>query len=78
MATSANDFENIYVGEVMKVIPHPNADRLRVISVSLGDRVIEPIVCGAFNFESGDKVALAIPGARIAKNIHRGHLKTRF
>ena len=32
--------------------------------------MIEPVVCGAFNFGAGDMVALALPGASITQNIH--------
>lgn len=55
---------------VTKIEKHPNADRLRVIELSDGITAIAPIVCGAFNFEVGDMVALALPGAKIAHNIH--------
>lgn len=60
----------IIAAKVTKVIKHPNADRLRVISLTDGQRTIEPVVCGAFNFTVGDMVALALPGATIAQNIH--------
>jgi tRNA-binding EMAP/Myf-like protein len=56
--------------KVLGVTKHPNADRLRVIKLSVGDRVIDPVVCGAFNFEAGDVVALALPGAKISQNVH--------
>lgn len=61
---------NIIAAKVIKIEKHPNADRLRVISLTDGKRIIEPVVCGAFNFEEGDIVALALPGATIAQNIH--------
>lgn len=61
----AQVFDNIIVAEVTKVEKHPNADRLRVIELSDGTKVIAPIVCGAWNFDVGAKVALALPGAKI-------------
>lgn len=61
---------HIIAAKVTKIESHPNADRLRVISLTDGLRTIEPVVCGAFNFDVGDIVALALPGATIAKNIH--------
>jgi len=67
--TSAN-FDGIIAVKVLDVQKHPNADRLRIVKVDAGDRIIEPIVCGAFNFEAADIVALALPGAKIAQNIH--------
>ena len=64
------NFEGIIVAEVTAVEKHPNADRLRLITLTDGQNQIGPIVCGAFNFEAGAKVALALPGAKIARNIH--------
>lgn len=60
----------IIAAKVTKVEKHPNADRLRVITLTDGVRTIEPVVCGAFNFDVGHIVALALPGAHIARNIH--------
>lgn len=65
---SADD--KIIAARVLKIEKHPNADRLRVITLTDGTRTIEPVVCGAFNFEVGAIVPLALPGARIAQNIH--------
>ncbi len=64
------DFKNIFAAEVVGIQKHPNADRLRVVKLDAGDRIIEPVVCGAFNFGVGDIVALALPGAEIKQNIH--------
>ncbi len=61
----------IVAAKVIKIEKHPNADRLRIISLDIGSEdPVEPVVCGAFNFETGDMVVLALPGAKIAKNIH--------
>jgi phenylalanyl-tRNA synthetase beta chain len=60
----------IIAAKVVKIEKHPNADRLRVVSLFDGSKTIEPVVCGAFNFSEGDIVALALPGAKIAQNIH--------
>ncbi len=61
---------NIIAAKVIKIEKHPNADRLRVISLFDGQKDISPIVCGAFNFSEGDIVALALPGAVISHNVH--------
>lgn len=68
--TSSPSFDKIVVAKVVKVEKHPNADRLRVITLDIGGQIIEPIVCGAFNFDTGAVVALALPGAFIPQNIH--------
>ena len=59
-----SDYAGIVVGKVLEVNVHPGADRLRVCRVSDGARTIN-VVCGAENFEPGDKVPLALPGARL-------------
>jgi phenylalanyl-tRNA synthetase beta chain len=51
------------VGRVLAVDAHPNADRLRVCQVEVGEGQARQIVCGAWNFEAGATVAVALPGA---------------
>ncbi len=51
------------VGTVLDVEKHPNADRLRVCQVDVGEGDARQIVCGAWNFEAGATVAVALPGA---------------
>ena len=60
----------ILTAEVRAIDPHPNADRLQLVTVHTGSAEISPVVCGATNFKVGDIVALALPGAHIPKNIH--------
>ena len=55
-------FENMVVGVILAVNPHPNADKLRVCTVDLGSETKE-IVCGGINLEVGMRVAVAVPGA---------------
>ncbi len=57
-------FENIVVGEILEVLPHPNADKLRVCRVNTGDGEHD-IVCGGSNLAAGMKVIVAIPGAMV-------------
>lgn len=64
------NFVGILAAKVVEIQKHPNADRLRIIKLDIGNKIIEPVVCGAFNFEAGNMVALALPGAIINKNIH--------
>ena len=51
------------VGRVVEVEAHPNADRLRVCQVDVGEGDARQIVCGAWNFAAGATVAVALPGA---------------
>jgi phenylalanyl-tRNA synthetase beta chain len=55
--------DGFVVGHVLDVQPHPDADRLRVCSVALGDDEPATIVCGAPNVAAGQTVAVAKPGA---------------
>ncbi len=60
-------WEGIYVGEVLEVKPHPNADKLVIAVVDYGKGPVESVT-GAPNIKIGDrgfKVAVAEPGARI-------------
>ena len=58
----ARKFDNMLLGVIKEVLPHPNADMLRVCKVDLGDGIYE-IVCGGSNLEVGMKVAVACPGS---------------
>ena len=60
--STAEGWEGIVVVEITKVGPHPNADRLRLATVSTGDEEIT-VVCGAPNLNEGDKVAFAPVGS---------------
>lgn len=52
----------VYVGEVLAIDPHPDADKVRVCQVDSGTGPTQ-IICGAWNFETGATVAVARPGA---------------
>lgn len=54
----------IIVGEVKKVHPHPNADRLQLAEVNIKSGVVT-VVCGAPNIEVGQKVAVCLDGATL-------------
>jgi phenylalanyl-tRNA synthetase beta chain len=51
------------VGRVVAAAKHPNADRLQLCRVDVGEREPVQIVCGAWNFGAGATVAVALPGA---------------
>ena len=53
------------VGRVVEAGKHPNADRLQLCSVDVGEGEPRQIVCGAWNFGVGATVAVALPGARL-------------
>lgn len=51
------------VAQILESSQHPNADRLSVCKVDDGSGLPRQIVCGAKNYQVGDKVPLALPGA---------------
>ncbi len=55
--------EFFVVGRILAAEPHPNADRLRVCRVAVGEGDVAEIVCGAPNVAEGQTVAVAQPGA---------------
>ena len=56
-------FSNVVVGEVIECAQHPDADKLRVTKVNVGEADLLDIVCGAPNCRQGLKVAVAKVGA---------------
>ena len=57
------DWQNVVVGELLSVEPHPRADRLSLTRVTIGDGEPLEIVCGATNIAAGQRVPVALPGA---------------
>jgi phenylalanyl-tRNA synthetase beta chain len=62
---SGPQLDNVVVGEVLSKNPHPEADRLSVCTVEVGSDEPATIVCGATNFSPGDRVPVALPGAKL-------------
>lgn len=58
-------YDKIVVGVIGEVLPHPNADKLRICRVDIGDGEIKEIVCGGSNLEAGMRVVVACPGAMV-------------
>ena len=62
-------WNKVLVGEVLEVVPHPNADKLRLTRVSIGNGEPLGIVCGAPNVRAGLKVAVATIGADLGEGM---------
>jgi phenylalanyl-tRNA synthetase beta chain len=57
-------WEKVFVGQIVAINPHPNADRLTLPTVDLGTEQ-QTVVCGAPNLKVGDKVVFAYVGAQL-------------
>lgn len=66
---AAPAFSHVVVGRVVSVAPHPQADKLRVADVSLGQGEARQIVCGARNVAPGIRVPVALPGALLSNGV---------
>lgn len=69
------DWQGIQVAHVEKVAPHPNADRLRLVTLDTGAPERPVVVCGAPNVAEGQKIAYAAVGARV-RDGHSGEWTT--
>jgi phenylalanyl-tRNA synthetase beta chain len=65
------------VGRVLEAGKHPNADRLQLCQVDVGEGSPRQIVCGAWNFGAGATVAVALPGAVLANGTTLAATKLR-
>ena len=65
------------VGHVLEAEKHPDADRLQLTSVDVGEDRPYSIVCGAWNFGAGAKVAVALPGATLPNGLTLERRKLR-
>src|ERR1041385_5978566 len=63
--TRGAKIDNVIVSQITASSRHPNADRLTVCEVDDASGAKRQIVCGATNYKVGDKVPLALPGAKL-------------
>ena len=63
--TRGANIDKVIVSQITASSRHPNADRLTVCEVDDGSGTKRQIVCGATNYKVGDKVPLALPGAKL-------------
>jgi phenylalanyl-tRNA synthetase beta chain len=63
VADDGDNLARFVVGRVVSADAHPNADRLQLCQVDVGNAEPQQIVCGAWNFGAGATVAVGLPGA---------------
>lgn len=63
--TVKGGLKGLVIGEVLTCAKHPNADKLSVTTVDVGNGKVLPIVCGAPNVAAGQRVVVAVPGATV-------------
>ena len=69
--------DKVVIAIVKSFEQHPNADKLRLCQVDDGTEAPRQIICGAMNFQPGDKVPLALPGAVMPGNFEIKESKLR-
>ncbi|MBT4096467.1 MAG: phenylalanine--tRNA ligase subunit beta, partial [Gemmatimonadetes bacterium] len=67
----------VIVGHVLEASQHPNADRLSVCTVDVGEATPRTIVCGAPNVASGQRVPVILPGSTLPDGSKIGEAKLR-
>lgn len=73
----AERFTHVVVAEVVSVEKHPEADRLKLCKVDVGQPALLDIVCGAANVKPGMRVPCAMVGATLPNNINITRSKIR-
>lgn len=71
------EVSKVYTGKITKIQPHPNADKLVVCSINIGDPEDIQIVTGAANVGENDIVPVAVVGARLAGGVKIKKTKLR-
>jgi len=75
--TRGSRIEQVIVSQIVASSRHPNADRLTVCEADDGSGTKRQIVCGATNYKVGDKVPLALPGAKLPNGLEIRKSKLR-
>jgi len=77
-AVSSDKLDRVVIGQINKIYPHPNANRLQICHVRQNkEQAPLSIVCGAKNQKNGDKVVLCLDGAVLPGNLKIQERKIR-
>ena len=70
------DLDRVVVARILEILPHPNADKLKICRVELGSERMD-VVCGAPNIAVGQQVPLALEGAVLPSGVRVRKTKIR-
>ena len=71
------DIKDVFVGEILSIEPHPDADKIVVCQTDVGGETALQICCGAKNMKVGDKVPTAVVGASLPGGFEIARRKMR-
>ncbi len=71
------EISGVYIGKILSIEPHPDADKLVVCKTDIGGEAPLQIVCGAKNMKPGDYVPTAVIGAKLPGGFEIGRRKMR-
>lgn len=71
------DIKDVYVGKILSIEPHPDADKIVVCQTDVGGETALQICCGAKNMKVGDKVPTAVIGASLPGGFEIARRKMR-
>lgn len=71
------EIKNLVVGKIKEIAPHPDADKLNICQVDIGESELVQIVCGAPNVDAGQTVIVATVGGRLPGGIKIKRAKLR-
>ena len=77
MEVVGNELSGVVVGKVLDLRPHPNAERIQLVDVDLGNGEATQICCGAFNMQVGDIIPVATVGSILPDGMEIAQRKLR-
>ncbi len=64
-----DELENILIGQILEILPHPDAEKLVITKVNVGQQEPLQIVTGANNISAGDIIPVAVEGAKLPNGV---------
>ena len=77
MEVVGSELSGVVVGKVLDLRPHPNAERIQLVDVDLGNGEATQICCGAFNMQIGDVIPVATVGSILPDGMEIAQRKLR-